>query len=178
MNILQSHEFLSNTTSGQDNNQKVYQDKVLIKGPVFSLRNRNIAIKYCKGYTQGFCILVENQSYFQSWEEDNNSHSSQQEKKTNKERRSKSKNSNTLELNNTATNTIKKTFSHELSEFAKTQLLEYLGPIATIVHKKAIAKHSDATDKELINLLSKKIPSHEDAQKFRESLLEFIQNNL
>ena len=166
MNIITSHEFVLQTTEGRQNNQKIYQDKILTKGPIFSLKNRESAVRYCKEFREGICVLVENSGFFQLWEEYSDAKSPQID--TNIQV------STQIQPSSELSTFLQEPFSEELSEYAKQQLLEYLGPIATIVHKKIITKYPNVTTEKFIYVLAKKIPDKENARKFKKSLVKFV----
>ena len=173
MTIITLREFLLKATDSDTSDTKIYEGKILTKGPIFSLQNKSSAIQYIQNeqkHSYGLCLLVESKHYFQVWQEIVD----QESKKKNNDNKIKIETSTTIE---TTLDPLKDKFTPEFLSVAKNLLSEYIGPIASIVCKKTLSKNPDLSFQELIDTLAKKIPSPEESQKFQNSLQEWVKKN-
>ncbi len=73
MNVISAEEFNKKTSFSPNKSQKIYQDRVLIKGPVFALDKEMVALQYCQSYVKkhsgSYCLVVKEKYYFQLWKE-------------------------------------------------------------------------------------------------------------
>lgn len=173
MTIISLREFLSKSTDNHKNNTKIYEDKILTKGPIFSLQNKNSAIQYIQheqGYSNGLCLLVETQYYFQVWQEivDEESRKKNDDNKIQKQ---------TPAIIETTVDPLQDKFTPEFLTVAKNLLSEHIGPIASIVCKKTVSKNPNLSFQELIDTWAKKIPSPEDSLNFQNTLQQWVKKN-
>ena len=74
MQVISAEIFNQQITPGNSQIYKIYRDRLLIQGPVFSLDQKKLALQYCQAYQKknpnSLCLLVQEQYYFQSWKED------------------------------------------------------------------------------------------------------------
>ncbi len=152
MEIISWHEFESKSSSNGNQNQKIYNQRVINKGPIFSLQNKDVAIRYCQENKNNLCILVENKNYFQSWEE--------------KKELVKTKTSSS----SAKTESSRQEINEEFLALVKNILSEYIGPIAGIICKKTVTQNPNLTPQKLIDILAEKIPTDEDSSEFKNKL--------
>ena len=173
MTIITLREFLLKATDSDTSDTKIYEGNILTKGLIFSLHNKSSAIQYIQNeqkHSHGICLLVESKYYFQVWQEI----VAQDNKKKDNYNKIQIKTSTTIE---TTLDPLKDKFTPEFLTFAKRLLLEYIGPIASIVCKKTLSKNPDLSFQELIDTLAKKIPSPEESRKFKDSLQQWVKKN-
>lgn len=169
MTIITWSEFLLKTTDSNQSQTKIYENKILTKGPIFSLQNKSSAIKYREVYSQGLCLLVETKYYFQVWQEIVN----QEVMQTNNNQQIAS----STAIAAKSSDFLKNKYTPEFLTAAKELLSEYIGPIASIVCQKTLLKNPDLTYQELIDTLAKKIPSSDDSRNFRNTLQQLVKDS-
>ena len=174
MKIITLEEFLSQAIDAPKITQKIYNSKILIKGPIFSLGNEESAVKYADKYPQGLlCLLVKTKYYFQVWQEEQKEQAGIGEE----ENRKTIADTYTDTSSDSADDPLQSKYTKELVKVAKNLLSEYIGPIAGVICKKILSKHPDLTARELINTLAKRINSPEKSLEFKNILERFVREH-
>ena len=161
MQILSIKEFNEECNTKVDSRTKIYQGKTLAGGPVFPLTDTQAAQSYCKIFSsqqaEKICLIVEDKNFLRIWTETE-----------------KTADSDNDLLSSKNQNVSKRTLPVEI-EFTNNcqeSLAKYIGPIAKIVCKKTLAKKPNLTREEFVDLLAKQISNSQQAQKFKQEILD------
>ena len=162
MILLSAREFDQKSTSGMNSLERIFKNKVLTAGPIFSLTNPKAAQLYCKRFRKikngALCILVREENFFRIWSED-------------KEQTNNSK-TNTITPKEQETSPSSLPVEEEFIATCRQKLANEIGPIAQMICKKTLAKNPQLTRLEFVKILAKKISDPELAEKFKQELLE------
>ncbi len=158
MNVLSLEEFKEKSVAGVNSLEKIYQEKTIIAGPVFSLTNVKAAKQYCHKFTKeaggAICIIVEEKSFFRIWSEN----LQYQQKSLKKQTKKVTANSLGIEA--------------EFVAICQKLLAEYIGPVAPVVCKKTLAKKANLTREQFVEILAKKISDPQQAKEFQQAVLK------
>ena len=162
MQILSIKEFDAQC-SAIDSLKKVYQGKTLAGGPVFPLTDVQAAQSYCKIFssqqTEKICLIVKDKNFIRIWTEADTSESVQTgDDLLSSENQDVSKRTLPVEI--------------EFTNNCQESLAKYIGPIAKIVCKKTLAKKPNLTREEFVDILAKQISNSQQAQKFKQEILD------
>ena len=163
MTILSQEEFKQQSSSGTNSLEKIYQGRSIEGGPVFSLKNLQAAELYCEKFSgkhaEAICIIVKENSFLRIWSEN-------------------------FEISpNAVTNVLLPEDELEFSlnslpveaEFAdlcEKTLAHYIGPVAQMICKKTLVKKPHLNRAEFVAILAKKIPDPDQAQEFKQAVLD------
>lgn len=169
MNIISLREFLLQSKDSNNINEKIYDNKVIKKGPNFLPKNKESAIQYCEKYVDGLCVLVDTNNFIQLWEEDVR----QQQKETPQNRKEE-----TISfVRHNQASTVNYQLTPEFLTVAKKLLCEYIGPIGSVVSKQVASEHPNYSTQQYIDALARKIPFSNDATAFKEKIHDFVIHN-
>ena len=164
MSVLSIEEFNAQCSVNDNSLKKTYRGKTLVGGPVFPLTDIKAAKSYCEIFGQKqtgeICLIVKDKSFIRIWTEVNTIEEPQ-------ESFSSLPSSTTKEASKHST-----PIETEFVNNCQILLSEYVGPIAQIICKKALAKKPNSTRAEFIEILAKKISDPQQGQKFKQQLLE------
>lgn len=172
MAVLSIEEFKAQSSTGENSWEKIYQGKILVAGPIFSLQNLKAAILYCRRFTRktdgAICIIVRDKSFLRIWNE--NLQNNQKKGKSPKKVSSKSsrvKNKKKVPANSSPVEA-------DFIDFCQKLLTEYIGPVAPILCKKTLAKNPNLTPEEFVKILVKKISNSQQAKEFQQAAFNYI----
>ena len=158
--LLSSQEFEEQSEPGKSSIEKVYQDKTLIPGPIFSLANTKAARLYCQRFSKkqngATCIVIQDESFLRIWNEFYLN--KLKPKRTNSSRPTK---------NSTKYLPVESEFVSN----CQNKLSIILGPVAGVICKKALAKKPNLTREQFVIIIAKKISDPEKARQFQQELL-------
>ena len=158
MTVLSLEEFQEQSVAGANSREKIYQEKTIIAGPVFSLANLKAADQYCHKFTKeaagATCIIVKEKSFFRIWSE------TLQNKQQTPIKQTKEISTNPLAI------------EAEFVAICQKLLTEYIGPVAPIVCKKTLAKNANLTREQFVEILAKKISDPQQAKEFQQAVLK------
>ena len=170
MAVLSIEEFKEQSSVGAHSSEKIYQGKTIVAGPVFSLTNFKAAALYCKRFTRktggALCIIVRERSFLRIWSE--NIHHKQQ----NLKKKTKVASQSSSAKDNTKASANLLPVEPEFVVFCQKILAEYIGPVAPILCKKTLAKKTNLTHEQFVEILAKKISDPQEATEFRQAVLE------
>lgn len=161
--VLSLEEFARRSSSGKNSLERIYQEKTLEQGPIFSLDSIRAAELYCEGFskrgTSAVCIIVKEKSFFRTWSEISPA---------------------TEESNSTASVAFGESkeqinslpVTQEFVTFCQKLLADRIGPIAKAICKKTLAKNPELNRVEFVAALARKIPDPIQAQQFQQLALE------
>lgn len=169
MAIISSRNFKHNS-SIINSSQRVYKGIILDIGPTFSLSNQEAALCYCENFKfnhqQGVCIIVKDYNFLQIWL--NSEFIQEQEEEFSANDSSKS-NQVILLLDNT-NNLLP--LEANFIELCDRILAEYIGPLASVICKRTIAKNPNLNRQQFVEIIASKIPDAQQEIKFKQTLLE------
>lgn len=162
MTILSANEFNEQSSSGANSLERVYQQKVLASGPVFSLANQEAANQYCHKFAQtnngATCLVVQEKSFLRIWSEISTE---------------KPKKSSSSLLNKHRVSSESLVVDDDFVNYCQKSLAECIGPVASIVCQKVLAKNKNITRKKLVEKLAKKISDPQESERFKVHALKF-----
>ena len=161
MSVLSLEEFERQSASSVSSSERIYQGESIKQGPVFSLENPNAATLYCQRFSKvkngAVCVIVREKSFLRVWSQTDTSQQTDEK---------------AVRLNTkTKISLDDMRVDSSFSEACRQKLAVLIGPIADIVCKKTLAKKSEMTRKELVEILAKKIPDSNKALEFKQELL-------
>ena len=161
MTILSPAEFQIKSKKGVNSLERIYKGKSLKGGPVFSSDNLEAANAYCRRFRQkengAICIIVKDESFLRIWSE-----VVQTEADTSQDTNSKD---TEISINSLPVQS-------EFINFCQKLLADEIGPIASTICKKTLAKNPNLTRIEFVTILAKKISDPALARKFKQAALE------
>ena len=160
MNILFQKEFEHRSTEGQNSLERIYRGLTFRGGPVFAIEQLSAAKLYCeriyKKQNRAQCLIIREKSFLRIWTE---------------VPPEKLDITDDLVIDEeTAIDSLP--VEAEFANFCQKLLAEYIGPIASMICKKTLAKKPNLTRTEFVEILAKKISDPNLAQKFRQATLE------
>ena len=162
MILMSLEEFKQQTTPGANSLEKNYQGKSFKAGPVFSLNSSKAAQSYCEkldSQNRTFSILVKDKDIIQVWTE------------ISAEKQSDYVSSKFIvEEDEISVNSL--IVEAEFVKFCQKKLAIYIGPIAKMICKKALANNSNLTRIEFVEILAQKISDPDQILEFKAEMLE------
>lgn len=160
MNILFQEEFEYQSTEGHNSLERIYKGLSFEGGPIFSIEHLAAAKLYCERYSKkrdgAMCLIIREKSFLRIWSE--------------VPPEEIDPTGGFLPDEETSINSLP--VQAEFTNFCQKLLAEYIGPIAIMICKKALAKRPNMTRSEFVSILVKKIPDPILAQKFIKETLE------
>ncbi len=182
MNIISVEDFNKQTTPGNNRYQKIYQEKILIQGPVFALSQKKSALEYSQGYlnkhSQSLCFLVQEKYYFQVWNEEIVVKNIKKSTFLQKQPSVATKDNNIVSIPQNNVPSINTKTALEFTSICQELLSKSIGPISNVICKRALSQNSNLSCKEFIEILAKKIPEEQESKQFRTILLQFTEQNI
>lgn len=167
MFIIKAEEFNRQARNSSGFSGKVYHQKIFTPGVVYSIRQKEAALNYCRNWMNKnpsfLCILVEDTHQLQVWYEQLSPQSS-----TNNQKASRKESSSSLLKSKYLQ--IDKKFVSQCQQI----LTDSIGPIAKIIIKKVISQNSQCNREQFISSLIKEIPKSQ--QKDIEQQLKQLLN--
>lgn len=166
MLILQAEEFNRQSRNSSNFSGKIYHQKILTPGVIFSIRQKNAALNYCRDWMNQnpsfLCLLVEDTHQIQVWYEQLN----QQLDRVRPPNRIEKDSSSLLKSKYLP---IDKSFVTQCQQ----NLIDSIGPIARIIVTKVISQNAKCNREQFIASLIEKLPKEQqkNAQQQLEQLL-------
>lgn len=169
MAIISSRNFKHNS-SIINSSQRIYKGILLDAGPTFSLSNQEAALCYCENLKfnqqQGVCLIVKDHNFLQIWL---NSELNQQQEEESSANDSTKSNQVILLLDNTNNLLPLET---SFIEICDRILAEYIGPLASVICRRTIAKNPNLNRQQFVEIIARKIPDAQQEIKFKQTVLE------
>ena len=165
ISVISAEEFKQKTFASFNKQEKKYQDKLLNAGPVFSQKNKNLALQYCHSYHKNHqvCLVVDSQHYLQVWYEENQLSSPIE---------TKPKSKNNRDINHDHNLQYPLLIDSTFVDHCQQILVELIGPMATIICKRAATQNPHIEQSQFIELVAKQVPDPVKVEEFKQKLLD------